>query len=247
MNQYRRFFFIGLALVSGVIFLTACGIIPNTIKGTGDLVRVEMSFTGITEVALATHGELVIELGEEEHLIIEAQENLQQYIEAGLVNGKLTIESKDGVNIIPTKPIRYLLTVKSIQTLAVTSVGTISAPALEVDHFRVEIASTGDIHIDSLIAETLEVSLVSVGNLEIASGQVETQEITIKSAGSYIAGDMRSAEAAVDITSSGDVTLWATDRLEVTIRSSGDVKYYGSPVVTTNITSSGSVTHLGDK
>ena len=247
MNRTARIFISLIVLGSSLFTLTACDLIQNSIRGSGDLVSVEMSFSGINGVSLTTQGEMVIGIGAEEKLIIEAQENLQPYIEANLANGKLTIETREGYNLNPTKAIRYLLTVKSIEFLTVTSSGSINAPALEVDQFQVKITSSGDINLESLIAETLDVSLTSSGDLEIAAGQVESQEVHISSSGNYIAGDLRSQEAEVDITSSGDVTVWVTDRLEVNISSSGDVSYYGSPEVNTKITSSGRVNQLGDK
>ena len=247
MNRPARILISLLVMLSALFTLQACDLIQNSVRGSGDVTRVEIPFSGINGVSLTTQGELVIEIGAEEKLIIEAQENLQPYIEANLANGKLTIETREGYNLNPTKPIRYLLTVKSIEFLTVTSSGSIDAPALEVDQFQVKITSSGDINLESLIAETLDVSLTSSGDLEIAAGQVETQEVHISSSGNYTAGDLRSQEAEVDITSSGDVTVWVTDRLEVNISSSGDVSYYGSPEVKTEITSSGRVNSLGDK
>ena len=247
MYQNKRTCFSLLVLLSTLFSLTSCVIIPNTIRGTGDLVSVEVPVPGISEVVLTTHGEMVIQLGDDEKLIIEAQENLQPYLETRQVNGRLTIESKDGFNLDPTKPIRYLLTVKNIHSLTVTSVGGITAPALEADQFQVKISSAGDIYIESLIADSLEVSLSSVGDLKIAGGQVETQDVRISSAGNYTAGDLRSQQAEVHVSSSGDVILWTTDRLDVSISSSGDVSYYGSPQVISSITSSGDLIRLGDK
>ncbi len=247
MDRPARIIISLLVMLSFLITLPACDLIQDTVRGTGNITRVEIPLSGINGIRLATQGELVIEIGAEEKLIIEAQENLQPYIEANLVNGKLTIETRDGFNLNPTKPMRYLLTVKSIEFLSVTSSGSIVAPALEAEQFRVEIASSGNVNLESLLADALEVSLTSSGGLDIAGGQVETQEVNISSSGSYTAGDLRSQEAVVDITSSGNVTVWATDRLDVTIRSSGSVSYYGSPAVNSDITSSGRVTHLGDK
>jgi len=247
MNKPLRAYTILLAPAAILLAMLACVTIPDMVRGTGEAVSVEVSVPDITKVALATQGEMTIKLGDEEKLIIEAQENIQEYIETRFLNGVLTIETTADVNLNPTTRIRYELTVKNLEALAVYSSGSISAPALEAEKFRIEIDSSGNIDLESLIADTLDVTLNSSGDLEIAAGQVDTQEITLNSSGSYIAGNLRSQKAEVNINSSGSATVWVVDRLRATIQSSGDVKYYGAAEVNSATTSSGKVTHLGDK
>jgi hypothetical protein len=237
MNQPVRTFKPLLALAAILLAMLACVTIPDMVRGTGEAVSVEVPVPDISEVVLATQGEMTIKLGDEEKLTIEAQENIQEYIQTRFLNGVLTIETTGDVNLNPTTQIRYELTVKSLEALAVYSSGSISAPALEAEKFRIDIDSSGDVNLESLIADTLEVTLNSSGDLEIAAGQVDT----------YHAENLRSQTAEVDINSSGSATVWVVDRLRATIQSSGDVKYYGAAEVNSAITSSGKVTHLGDK
>jgi len=247
MNKHTRIWII-LAVLAAAFTLTACtGSSTNIIVGTGRNVSVEKSFSGIRGVAVGNQGELVIELGDLEHLTIEAQENIQPYIEVELVNGVLTINTQKNTNLRPTQTIRYLLTVISLESLSVNSSGGITAPALEADHFQLNINSSGDIYLAGLTADSLDVTVSSSGDIEIAAGQVDTQEVTINSSGHYIAGNLRSQEAVVDINSSGSATVWVVDRLRATIQSSGDVNYYGAADVSSAITSSGDVNYLGDK
>jgi hypothetical protein len=247
MKSPSRILFVLLPLALVSFLPGACSSLPGIVSGSGEIASETRTFAGITGVALATSGNLTIELGEEESLLIEADDNLLPYIKTDIHDGALTIGNRPEMILKPSQEIRYVLTVRSLESIAVLSLGSIIAPALQADHFLVEINSTGKIAIASLNTKSLEVTIVSIGDVEIRGGQVESQQVTIASTGTYTAGDMRSQNAEISIKSSGGATIWVTDHLDVNIKSNGDVYYYGSPDVSLETASSGKVTPLGNK
>jgi len=138
------------------------------------------------------------------------------------------------------------LTVRSLDSVDVSNTGNVTAPALKAGHFAVNVSSSGDVDLACLEADSLEVRLASNGNLRIGGGQVGTQDIRLSSSGDY-GGDVRSASATVELTSSSNATIWTTDRLQARLSSSGNLKYYGSPEITVNKFSSGEAEGLGNK
>jgi len=234
------------------------------IHGSGKVVKEERQVSGITGVALATLGKLRIELGDKEKLIIEAQENLLQYFETNVNNGILKIKTRNFINIRPTKPVKYFLTVKELDTIVLSSSGDIRAPDLkankfsvtssssgdlemgdlDVDVLKVRLSSSGDVSIKELTAKMLDVVISSSGDLHISGGEVEEQEIIISSSGKYKAKNLESARANVRISSSGDATIRVRDYLNSTLSSSGSVYYIGNPSVDTKSSSSGKVKKL---
>lgn len=256
-----------------VLLVAACG--PGwqvnlgsqrTVIGSGDVAAESRSVSGIRGVELAMQGTLQIELGESESLRIEAEDNLLEYIETDVFGGTLTIESSSGVNLQNREPIRYYLTVTSLDSIAVSSSGDITAPGLEAgrfsvavhssgdvtlgplvcDAFDVEVSSSGSVSVESLEASSIDVQISSSGNVVIGDGTVDTQEVRISSSGEYQAGALASREARVRLTSSGEVTLRVQDHLTADLSSSGNVVYYGNPSVDENTTSSGRVIRAGD-
>jgi hypothetical protein len=200
--------------------------------------------SGISGINLATIGDLTIELGDTEAFSIEADDNLMQYLKTSVVAGVLRIEVNDLVNLKPTKPIKYSLTVKSLDSIKVSSVGDVLAPALTADRFSVTISSTGDVRIPSLNAETLIVDISSTGNLDIEAGEVKTQDIDISSSGKYNARDLASDEADVRLSSSGSAMIWVKNTLTAKLSSTGNLNYRGNPTVDSTTNSSGDVIHL---
>jgi hypothetical protein len=248
MKQRSVFVLMVLIMALGVLACQVAGITPGdrrTVRGSGGAVEETRAVSGVTGVELATVGTLHIEAGDAESLRIEAQDNLIEYLETEVRNGRLRIGTRENVSLRATRPIHYYLTVPSLDTIVISSSGDIEAPDLEAESFAITIASSGDLTMAALNADTLEVRISSTGNLDIAGGEVVTQKVTISSSGHYRAQDLASDEAQVRLNSSGSATIWVRNRLEATLSSSGDLRYRGSPTVDATTNSSGRVTQLG--
>lgn len=238
------------ALVFCAVALTACEVninIGDNVRGSGDVKTEDRPISGVTGVALSTVGELSIEMGDQESLRVEAEDNLLQYFETTVQGGVLTIETAPDVGIRTTKPVRYYLVVKSLESIEVSSSGNVSAGMLTGMRLTVRISSSGDVRLAGLEAESLEVRLSSSGKLTIDGGSVQNQEVRLSSSGDYDGSALRSASARVDVTSSGSATIWVTDLLDGNLSSSGDLEYYGSPQVSVDTSSSGDVRSLGNR
>lgn len=261
-----------LLLVAVVVVLSilACQLgdlsLGQTIRGSGNVVEEARSVSGISGVELATLGHLFIEVGDTESMRIEAEDNLMEHLETEVRGGRLRIGTKGNVNLRPTEPVNYYLTVMGLDTIVISSSGDIQAPDLEADRFSVTISSSGnldmgdittdrftvgisssgDVMMGVLNAEELEVDITSSGNLDITGGQIETQNITISSSGNYRAQDLESAEAEVRLSSNGSATIWVRDHLRANLSSSGDLRYRGNPSVDATTSSSGDVIRIGE-
>jgi len=266
---------IGIALVVVVLILAtlACRIsLPSVeigisgVTGSGNITKEERSVSDITSVRVANQGDLVITLGDKETLVIEAEDNLLEYIESNVRGDELVLETRDGINIRNTEPILYYLTVTDLDRVSVSSSGDIVVPEISSDRFSINVSSSGDIVLDGLFvdslqvdisssgdvfigelsAERLEVNISSSGKLGIADGYIEMQDISISSSGDYDGRDVESVQADVSISSSGNVTIRVSEELDASISSSGDLYYYGNPTTNIRQSSSGEVIRLGD-
>lgn len=238
----------------------------RAVRGSGQVSEEARQVSGITGVKLATMGKLSIELGEEETLRIEAEDNLLEYIETDVRGGTLIIKTRDGVSLRKSRPINYYLTVKELDEILISSSGDVEAPDLEAkrfsvtitssgdlvmgdldtDRLEVRISSSGDMQMGELSANRVEVHISSSGSVDIAGGEVEEQDITISSSGGYHARNLKSDEASVRLSSSGSATIRVRDHLQAHLSSSGDVRYVGSPTLDVKTTSSGDVERIGN-
>ena len=251
-----------IGLILATLVIMACGIgNARTVRGSGDVIEESRAVSGVSGVELSTLGNLTIELGDTESFRIEAEDNLMEHLETDVRAGTFRIKTQDRVRLDPTKPVNYYLTVKSLNSIKITSSGDIQAPDLEADKFSINISSSGDLEMGDLDAEMLtvrisssgdvtmgelnansiEVDITSTGNLDITGGRVETQNITISSSGNYTAQDMESDKADVMLSSAGSAYIWVEDDLKANLNSSGDLHYRGDATVNANTSSTGDV------
>lgn len=233
-----------------LIALSGCsGIVAGrqAVRGSGKVVSETRPVSGITAVGHSTIGDLTITLGDQETLTVEAEDNLLPYLETPVTNGTLTIRSKTEVSLLPTRPIRYHLTVKSLQSLANSSSGNIAAPKLTGENLTIDLSSSGKITLDGVQVDALTVQSSSSGDITIKGGQAGRQVISLSSSGKYQAPDVKCQSAQVTISSSGDTTIWVTSQVNVSSSSSGNLNIYGSPQITQQLSSSGKVVSKGNK
>jgi hypothetical protein len=230
-------------LVSGL----ACSLTGwQVVRGSGDVTEEERSVSGFTGVDLSGVGHVTISLGDEERLIVEAEENLLPYIETEVRGGMLVIGTRDGVNLRPTRSIEFDLTVTELDAIEVSGSGEIDGPVLEADRFTVDISGSGEVDLEGLEADTLVVEISGSGGLAIDGGTVREQRITISGSGDYRARELESDLADVKVSGSGSMTIRVAERLEADISGSGTVRYLGRPAVEQSVSGSGTIERIAD-
>jgi len=235
-----------LPLIALALMACNLGINLRAVRGSGNLQTEERSVSGFDRVSLSGLGNLNIVQGDEEGLTIEAEDNLLEYITTEVVNGELQLGIRDGVNILPTKEIRFDLKVKELKEIAVSGAGNVKADSLRADDLSMSVSGAGNVDIQDLQATTLKIRSSGTGNFDLA-GKVDEQEVSISGAGNYRAADLESSSASLTISGAGNSTLWVKDSLTVKISGFGRVEYYGDPKVNQDISGGGSVKNLGNK
>ncbi len=236
--------------IACLVILTACNVVvagQQIVHGSGKIASETRPVSGITDVSHSTIGDLTISLGDQETLTVEAEDNLLPYLETPVTNGMLTIRGKSNVELHPSQPVRYHLTVKNLRSLANTSSGNIIAPKIIGQMITINLSSSGDVTMDGIQADLLKLQSSSSGDIAIHGGQAGRQEISLFSSGKYQASEVISQSTQVTISSSGDANIWVSGQLDANISSSGNVNTYGSPQITQHLSNSGKVISMGPK
>ncbi len=218
----------------------------RTIRGSGTISEQSYEVDSVTDVEFATIGSLLIQIGETEQLRVEAEENLLEYIEVEVEDGRLKISDRENVNWLPTRSVYFYLTLKELDTVRVSGLGNVRVPDVEASQFLIEISGGGNVAIDRVDADQITVEISGLGNLSITGGEVETQEVDISGGGNYQARGLESSRADVALSGLGSATLRVSDELDVTITGGGAVEYVGSPTVRQDISGVGHVKKIGD-
>jgi hypothetical protein len=240
MAKKPSFLVIGLV----ALLLSSCAV------GSRRVVTEEKKVSNFNEVDFATLGELTITQGDHESLTIEAESNIMRRIRTTVRDGTLYIEMRSSFpwvgGVVPTKPIRYDLTVKELTALDLSGLGSIYAGSITADHLSLNLSGGGKVKIQALVADSLEVDLSGLGECEL-SGKVGRQEVILSGGGEYDAADLVSQRAEVHMSGLGNATVWATEALDIELSGGGQVEYYGNPSVTQDVSGLGKIKGLGGK
>jgi hypothetical protein len=211
------------------------------VRGEGPAVKQDRE--GGTFNEIHTHGSFNLEVtdGASNSVTVEAQQNLQQYIEVENTGGELHIRNKKGYNIQPDREIIIYVTAPSLKGIYLSGSGNIkSTNQLNgSDKFDIKSSGSGNITIDIETAD-LKTSIAGSGNITL-KGKTSDLDGKIAGSGNIRAKDLQSSNTSVQISGSGSAEVVATQKLNTNIAGSGDVKYWGDASVDSKVRGSGSV------
>ena len=196
----------------------------SLVVGSGVVVTETREVQGFCEVLLSGIGTLTIEFGDQESVIIEAEDNIISIIETEVVGDRLTIGFSRPGTIVPTKSVRFYLTVVNLNAIDLSGAGSIVAYGIDTDR--------------------LEVTLSGAGSLTIA-GTTDHQDILLSGVGGYNAEGLITNTAMVKVCGAGNAKVQVVDHLKVNVSGAGSVHYLGDPTVESNISGLGSVKKIG--
>ena len=204
----------------------ACGV--GFVFGSGNSVTEEREIAGVEGVDLSFVGDLRITQGDEEKLVITADDNVLPLITTEVRNGVLNIGSKSTVGFQPMTKLEYNLTVRELSSLRLSGAGNATMDGLETGDLTLVVSGAGNLSLQDVNADHIQATLSGLGNMEI-SGKTARQDVKLSGAGNYSAGDLETGVADVTLSGLGNAEVWATETLDATISGAGNIDYYGDP------------------
>jgi len=241
-----------ITFVITALLLSACGMkldLPGVVRGSGNVITEERSVSGFEYIKFNGAGEIFIEQGTEEKLVIEAEDNILPKITNKVENGVLTLGLDTRITddqVIPTENMVYRLTVITLSGLNINGAATLNVKQLFAGDFEFNVNGTGNATFEDFQADKLTVEIDGGANVTF-KGLVPQQSVVINGAGGYDAGDLETGTTSITFNGAGKSTVWALDDLTISINGAGSVEYYGDPHVTQSITGLGNVKPLGNK
>jgi hypothetical protein len=196
-------------------------------KGNGKIITKEISVSSFLRLHLSINGNVELIQSDEEKVVIEADENLQDYFE--VVNSGKTLYVTGGNKL--WIPVFTKLSVKvycrQMNMLYNALHGNVFSnnQLIGNDSFELKVHAQGDTKLN-IKAPSVKVNAACHGNIELKG---ECHELTIKNASQ---GDIDCKEMIADITSlsnasQGDIKLYSKEEISIKHAGQGDVFYYG--------------------
>ena len=231
-------------LLCSVLVMSSCRYRHGKrVTGNGKEVTAQRNLTGFTGVE--THGDIdVVVIQGDFNVKVAAEENLLQYIETRVENGRLIVDFRDGISLMDHHDAKVYVTAPELNAFETHGSGNISSEGKIADKNKIgiEISGSGDVEL-TLDCPEINTSTDGSGDITLKG---ETKNVTCKTSGSgdLMAADLKAENVKISVHGSGDAEVFASESLEVDISGSGDVHYKGAPKISTTVHGSGSVSKM---
>ncbi|HSS71839.1 MAG TPA: head GIN domain-containing protein [Casimicrobiaceae bacterium] len=135
---------------------------------------------------------------------------------------------------------RVTIRLREVDRIEASGAVTLDADSLKASELRLDLAGACTIKIRELQATTL--LLDGSGAIKVSvGGKVGRQKVDLSGAGSYLAENLVSDEAVVEVSGAGKAVVNAKNSLAVDISGAGRVEYLGDPKLKQSISGIGSI------
>lgn len=187
--------------------------------------------------------------GDRDAVFVEGGAHEQDRINVVVRDGRLVINQNGVLSTLWDGPQRAQIGiwVRDLSQLVMARLGEVHAPhTTRFNSLAIEISGGGQVRFDELLTERVSVNIAGAGETQLR-GQATELDVQISGKGLVAADPLRARRAKVRIGGLGNVTLWATDDLNLDIAGVGTVDYWGQPELTRNGTSLARINARGDK
>jgi len=231
-----RIYILAAVILCLVVAVSGCS---TQQTGSGNVVNQTKSVKGVNDVSLDGTGTLIIQQGNQESLIIQAEDNIIPHIQSN-VNGKNLSLGYDTNTPISTKTVKYYLTVKDLSSISISGAGKVETGGFKTQNLIISINGAGEGNMSNLNINKLTVNLSGADKMTMA-GTATDQTITISGDGDYQAKDLKSQSTIITINGAGKGILNVSNVLKAIINGSGSISYLGNPQVSQQINGAGTI------
>jgi hypothetical protein len=231
-----------LFVIGTMVFFSCRFIGGKRIRGNGNVVTQERAISGFEGVENYGSFDITLIPSSTSSVKVEAEENLQQYIETYVDNNKLQIRQKNRYNLRPRREMRITVYGPVFTTITTNGSGNIVGHGLlntNNGNVSLRVAGSGNIDVE-MNASKVDGEIAGSGNIKV-KGTSKEFEGGVYGSGNIWAANLQAEDSKVEIAGSGNVEVYATNNLDVRVMGSGEVKHRGSAQVNASITGSGSV------
>lgn len=226
-------------IITSALILSSCTFNLGT-KGNGNIVSQERAISESFNKISANSGiDVYLTKGTDARIIVETDENLQQFIETEVKNGKLEITTSKKIGWSKAKKV-YVTFIDLNEIQAASGASIVSNSLIKSENLSLNSSSGGELEIEvfskALVAQTSSGSEIKV------RGKSSSFSANASSGSEIDAKELQTIEAKVQASSGADIKLQVRDKLTAQASSGAEIQYYGNPLsVDANKSSSGSV------
>ncbi len=217
MGKTKHISYIIVVAVFLCLIVAASGCTQNTGNQTSGMGTKTENVSGVTSVTLNGPGTLIIQQGDNESLIIEADNSVLSKVTTTVSGNSVGISN---LNTGSNSAVKIRITLKNLNVLTTNGGGNSEVTGLNTDKLTATLDN---------------------GKMTLA-GKVDNLIATINGGGTVTATDLQSQTATVTINGDGKASVNVINTLKAVVNGGGSITYTGSPQVNQQVNGNGQVT-----
>jgi hypothetical protein len=198
----------------------------DQIAGNGNVVTNEVAVDSFTGLVINCHCNIEIIQSDYESVIIEADENLHEYLKIYLEGKDLVVKNADNIQFKKFKKCVVSIYVKDLTKIKSSGVGNVKTiTPIAADNMDLSISSVGNNNFELIVSEIIIVNS-SVGNTTI-SGSADRVNLKNSSVGNLKMKDFYVAILYVNNSAVGNVHVFASEEIYIKNSGIGNLTYSG--------------------
>ncbi len=178
--------------------------------------------------------------GAEPSVLVNCDDNLVEWILTEVSGDELTVRIDGPRNLKPRTDCFVKVVAPALRALHASGSGSIQAGDAWPQLSEVGVSGSGNVDVSGVDVDDLSASLSGSGTLSL-QGQAQSVNVDISGSGTIDGRRLSTAQATIQHSSSGMVTLTVTNAADVDLSGSGDVVIYGGASVDAQTSGSGQV------
>ncbi len=167
--------------------------------------------------------------GNEDSVVIEADDNIQEYLQADVHNNSLEIGLCGNGSLRINTPIVYYISLKSLEKITLS--GSVAFYGSGITSEELQLKLSGSTNFNSAV-QTKQLSIKMSGSSRIkVSGETQHQSLKMSGSSRYDGERLKSKEGAVSASGASEVMIAVEDVLHIDVSGVVSVRYLGSPVL----------------
>jgi hypothetical protein len=200
--------------------------IQDSVTGNGNVTSQTRDLPGFTGVKVGSGINVFLTQGETQHVEVEADENLLDWIRTEVEGSVLHIYTDKNIRMARTKKVH--ITCKTIDRIDVSSAGDVTGlTPFKTERLDIDMSSAGDLKFE-VEARDISISISSAGSVTI-KGKTDTLNADLSSAGDLNAFELEAKVGEVSVSSAGSARVFVTEEASFRSSSAGDIDYRGEP------------------
>ncbi|WP_291911174.1 head GIN domain-containing protein [Chitinophaga sp. CB10] len=235
-------------VLAAAMALSAFSIIPGKsfnerIKGSGNVKSENRAAAGFSKISTGGVYHVVLTIGNEEKVRVDAEDNLLPYIETEVSRGRLDIHTKKGYSIEPKKDITIYVTARAVTELEASGAsGIVTTNQIKGDELKIGMSGATQSKLNVAV-KSLDINLSGATQLTL-SGTASSADFGVSGAANVKATDLRAEEVNVGASGGSSVSVNAAKALNASCSGGSQVRYKGEPVVNKSTSGGASVSRI---